>query len=368
MTRRPALRGIPGLRLALTTAIVVVLVGTGTLAGHAYWTATATAPITATTAAVATTATGAADLSTGYRSGIVAVNGSGQSVVAVTGVLDKTAAVTVRNTGGAPLAYSLVVAGGTASFNRTIALQVWKQLSASCAAVPSNSALVATGTLAAPPAIVTASATLEAGTSAVFCLRTSVTSVSAAGTQTTTPSITVVGRVGANWTASSTATAFTQTEAAGAVQIKHAKNGMCLDSTSGAVEELITIRGCSTAASTNSQAFRFAPVSSAGTGVYRITSGASAGSSIPSAGAFGNNMKLIPTVADTASGGPQQQWRIVQHGAPGSFQIKNVGTGACLFFWGTSPGDVNSLGTCGTTTNVDDYGYMASHFTLTSIP
>ena len=369
MTRRPPLRGIPGLRLALTAALVVVIVGTGTLAGHAYWTTTAAVPLaTATTATtVSTTATGAAALATRYQNAVTAVDSSGRSVVAVAGALDKTAAVTVANTGKTPLTYSLVVTGGTSTYNGSIALQVWKQVSSSCTTVPGSG--VATGTLAAPPAIVSTSATLAAATSAVFCLRTSVTGVSAAGTLTTTPSIAFVGTVGTNWTARSAATSFTQAEALGSLQVRHPGSGKCLDANAGEVWEPIVVRACKTAAATNSQAFRFAAVSSVGTGVYRITAGASASSApVPTVGVYGGNARLITTVADSNSAASQQQWRLVQTGTAGSFQIRSVATGNCLSLWGTSDGDLTSFSTCGTSTSTTDSTYLAQHFTLTAIP
>jgi hypothetical protein len=366
MTRRAPLRGIPGLRLSLTAALVVLIVGTGTLAGHAYWTTTATAPLAATTATVSTTATGAASLATKYQNGITAVNGSGQSVAVVAGVLNRTAAVTVANTGKAPLTYSLAVTGGTSSYNGGIALQVWKQLSSSCATVPSSG--VGTGTLAAPPAIAAASATLALSTSAVFCLRTSVTGVSAAATLTTTPSIAFVGAVGTNWTARSTATAFTQAEAVASLQIKHAGSGKCLDAATGAVYEPIGVQTCATASSTNSQSFRLAAVSSLGTGYYRITAGVSTGSPIPTAGVNGNNMRLIPTVADDASGAAQQQWRLIQQGTTGTFQIKNMTAGTCVSLFGTADGNLATMNTCGTSTSTTDSAYIAQHFSFVAIP
>jgi hypothetical protein len=365
MRRRP-LRGIPGLRPALIAGLVVLIVGTGTLAGHAYWTTTATVPLAASTATVGTTATGAASLATRYRAGVTAVDGAGKSVVAVAGALDTTAAVTVANTGRAPLTYSLAITGGTAAYNSSIALQVWKQVASSCATVPTSG--VGTGTLAAPPAIVSTSATLAAAASAVFCLRTSVTSVSAAGTLTTTPSIAFVGAVGTNWTARSTATAFTQAEALGSLQIKHPGSGKCLDANAGEVWEPVVMRSCKTVSATNSQSFRFAAVSSVGAGVYRITSGASTTAPIPTAGVYGGNMRLITTVADGTSTASQQQWRLVQTGTTGSFQIRSVATGNCLSLWGTSDGDLTSFGTCGSSTSTTDATYLAQHFTLTTIP
>jgi len=368
MTRRPPLRGIPGLRLSLAAALVVAIVGTGTLAGHAYWTTTAAVPLPAATtaASVSTTAAGAASLATKYRTAVTAVDSAGKSVVVVAGALDRTAAVTVANTGKTPLTYSLSVTGGTAAYNSVIALQVWKQVSSSCTTVPSTG--VATGTLAAPPAIVSTSATLASATSAVFCLRTSVTSVSAAGTQTTTPSIAVVGTVGTNWTARSTATSFTQAETAGSVQVRHPGSGKCLDANAGAVWEPIVMRTCTTAGATNSQSFRFAAVSSLGTGVYRIMSGASTTAPVPTVGVYGGNARLITTVADNNSTASQQQWRLVQTGTTGSFQIRSVATGNCLSLWGTSDGDLTSFSTCGTSTSATDSTYLAQHFTFTAIP
>jgi len=171
-------------RVAAVAGVVSFLVLAGTGAGYAYWTASSAVQATAqsTNAAVALTASSA--LTTTYTS---------SSTGPVIGAL------TLSNTGGAPLALALTASNTNAGLSGAISLRLWLQSGGSCGTTVPTSG-VTSGTLAAPPALPAGATNANAGASAVVCAATAFTGTYAtyAG-QSTTVTFTLTGSVGTNW-------------------------------------------------------------------------------------------------------------------------------------------------------------------------
>jgi hypothetical protein len=178
-------------RSRVTTAVglVVFLVLAGTSAAQAAWTATASSTnATVSTAAISTTMTNVDALNTTY-------DFTGTSPIQV-------AAVTVKNTGAAPLGYTLSVANtltpSGAALASKIKVSLWPGSTSACAATPPPSAL--TGTLAALPALPAGANSAAAGAQFVLCVATQLqTTAQASNGQAVTATFTITGAVGTNW-------------------------------------------------------------------------------------------------------------------------------------------------------------------------
>jgi hypothetical protein len=163
-------------RSAAIVALVVVLVGTGTSAGWALWTATADAP--------SRTILGKVDLGLESSSPRAAdFTAPGQSV---------TTAITVFNGSTVPVDYELSARVGTtgavsAELAARIDLRVWPAATASCTSAVPDGAL--TGTWAAAPV---AAGSAPASTRVTWCWRATATS-SAPDEATVNPRFEVVG-------------------------------------------------------------------------------------------------------------------------------------------------------------------------------
>lgn len=345
---------IPGLRPAVAIGLAVFLVATGTLAGNAYWSATTSKAATATAAAVGSASTGADALTVAYvhafaPGGIVSVGATTKSV-------------TIKNTGATPLNYSVSVTGGSAA----VTLQLWKQ-GATCAsstAVPTNATA---GTLAAPPSMPTDATSAAAGASIYLCVRTTLTGEL---TVAIAPSISFTGRVGDNWSATSSAT-FTQSMLYHWFAVKHtaaSQYGTCLDSpgSSTAVGTSMIIYACHDPIKKNdNQSFRFEPVGS----LFRLYIGVGTGDGPVVASASTTNGALVQLAAKTTTTGTPlnlQLWSIVAHGTAGDYQLKNSASGRCLTVSSDTWSTAFTTSTCSTATS--GTAYRTQHFNFVEIP
>ena len=188
MTRR----GIPGAVAALVN--LAVLGGSG--GAVAAWKASATVSASASSTTIATAVEQTGALSTSYRyAGTTSAAAAGQ--------------LTIRNSGGAPLSYSLTNRfAGHATLAQKTMLRLW---TGTCGATAPSGAVVTTLADTAP-ALPAAARTLAPGASVVVCVSTQVdggTNASLQG-QSLTATFGVTGAVGTSWTTSATAAAVTQ--------------------------------------------------------------------------------------------------------------------------------------------------------------
>ncbi|WP_423918038.1 hypothetical protein ACPEEZ_09630 [Frigoribacterium sp. 2-23] len=163
-TARPAGRrhGLVA-RVAVVTALVVAMVGGGTTAGWALWSASASKTLSMTFGRMAPVTKGLDALLTTYA--------STSSVV--------TAPVTLSNTGTITGNYTFattVVRGASAdavSLASRITVAYWPQTTAACTASTATPSSAVTGTWASMPSV---TGVLAAGASVVWCARTAPTS------------------------------------------------------------------------------------------------------------------------------------------------------------------------------------------------
>lgn len=190
MTRRRLLGPIA----ALVTLAVLGSAGGATAA----WIASTSVAASVSSTTIATTAQLTSGLDANYRSGTTATATAGQ--------------LTIANTGGAPLSYTLVTQLGAASSSALagkIRLRLW---SGSACGTTAPSGAVSTTLADSAPALPTAARSLAPGTSVVVCVSTQIdgqTDASLSG-QSVTAAFRVTGAVGTNWTAAATTAAFTQ--------------------------------------------------------------------------------------------------------------------------------------------------------------
>ncbi|MFG6503434.1 hypothetical protein [Microbacterium sp. P05] len=188
--------------LAVVAALVsfAVLAGGGTAV--AAWNATASLSASASSTTIATALAQAGQLNTTYRY-------SGSSSTAATGSL------TISNTGGAPLAYSLAnqLAGSTALAQKT-ALILW---TGTCSSTIPTTGTITTTLADRAPVLPVAARTLAARASVTVCIATRITGSDGSSTnaalqgQSLTAAFSVTGAVGTSWTTSATTSAITQT-------------------------------------------------------------------------------------------------------------------------------------------------------------
>ena len=358
---------VPGLRAAAALGLTVVLVGVGASVSFAAWTAAVSknASVSAATPAVATS--GFDGLAATYKPGLPGVTDA---------VLADTVQATVSNSGGTPLAYGLAVSGGNATLNPLVALQVWKS-GATCDATTAVAAGATTGTLAAPPLLPSDANSASAGAAVSLCLRTSITAANyaAAGGLSTSPTVSVVGTVGSNWSTTSTV-AFTQTAGFTWYELVHGFSGKCMDSNGGGVAAGTTLilYPCKPLSATSNQSFRFAQVGT--TAMYRIYIGAgsAAGPVVGATAALGGSGVALAAVAtgDTANSN-NQQWSVQQHGSAGDFRIILKGSALapnslCLTMSTSNDLQQYTVTTCNATTTTTNATYRAQHFSFVEVP
>ena len=183
-------------RIGLIASLVTLAVLGSSGGAAAAWNASSSVSAAASSTTIGTTMQQTGSLSTTYRY-------SGTSSTAASGQL------TITNTGGAPLTYSLAnqLAGSTALAQKTT-LRLW---TGSCGTSAPVGAM--TTTLAnTAPVLPQAARTLAAGASVTVCISTQVegtTNASVQG-QSITATFSVVGAVGTSWTTSASAAAVTQ--------------------------------------------------------------------------------------------------------------------------------------------------------------
>ncbi|MGU3646247.1 hypothetical protein ACLBXX_14865 [Microbacterium sp. C23T] len=190
MTRRRLLGPIA----ALVTLAVLGSAGGATAA----WIASTSVAASVSSTAIATTAQLTSGLDANYRSGTTAPATAGQ--------------LTIANTGGAPLSYTLatqLAPGSSSALAAKVTLRLW---SGSACGTTAPTGAVSTTLADAAPALPTAARALAPGASVVVCVSTQIngqTDASLSG-QSVTAAFRVTGAVGTNWTTSATTAAFTQ--------------------------------------------------------------------------------------------------------------------------------------------------------------
>ncbi|MBW9110686.1 hypothetical protein [Microbacterium ureisolvens] len=178
-------------------AIVTLAVLGGAGGATAAWMASASMAASVSSATVATTAQLTGGLTTTYRADTSA---------------PATGQLTIANTGGAPLSYTLATqlgAGSSAALAEKIALRLWT--GSGCGTTAPSTAENTTLANAAP-ALPTAARTLAPGASVVVCVATQLDAQSASplAGQAVTATFAVTGLVGTSWTTTATTAAFTQ--------------------------------------------------------------------------------------------------------------------------------------------------------------
>jgi len=367
-TLRAAVRcRVPGLRAAAVVALVVVLVGVGTGASFAAWTAAVSKGASVTAATATVTTSGIDALAATYKPGLPGVS---------TAVLTETVPASITNSGSTPLTYGISVTGGNTTLNPLVALQVWKA-GATCDATTTPPSSATQGTLAAAPALPADANSAAVGAAIALCLRTSITAANyaTAGGLATTPTISVVGTIGSNWTTTS-AVAFTQTAAFNWYQLVHDFSGKCMDSNGGGATAGTTLilYPCKALSTTSNQSFRFAQVGT--TSMYRIYIGAgtAAGPVVAAtSAASGAGVALAAVASGDTTNSNNQQWTVQQHGAAGDFRIILKGTAAaqntlCLTMSSSTDAQQFTVTTCQATTTTTSTNYRAQHFAFTEVP
>lgn len=359
--RRGGRARVAGLRILVAGAIATTLAVAGSTAGYAYWTAAIDKGASVTNGNVAITTTGLTALATTYKPGLPGVSPS---------QLSQTAPVTVTNTGTAPVGLALAVSGGTASFNSLVTVRVWKQ-GATCTASTTVPGTATSGTLATLPALPADANTAAAGAAVVLCIRTTLSGTfETANNLSSTPTVTVTGAVGTNWTASTT-NSFTQKANYNWYELVHTFSGKCAEISGGTNTAFtnIVLNACKPLTSASPQAFRFLDAGTAG--YYRINSDLGTTTSpswgaAPLLGLPGASVQLANY--DTGLLTNNQQWSIEPHGTTGEFRIVHRGSGQCLNMGSSTNNTVFTITTCGTSTATTDATYRAQHFGFVEIP
>lgn len=180
-------------------ATVMLLAGGGTAA--AYWNASVSMSATASSTTVATAVAQSGELNTTYRY-------SGSTSTTATGAL------TITNSGGAPLTYTLAnQVTGSATLAQKTALILW---TGTCGATIPTTGAVSTTLADRAPALPAAARSLAPGATVTVCVATRVSGTDAASTnaalqgQTVTTSFAVTGAVGTSWTTTASTAAITQ--------------------------------------------------------------------------------------------------------------------------------------------------------------
>ncbi len=187
-------------RLGPIAALVTLAVLGGSGVAVAAWSASASLTATASAAAPATTIAQSGALTTTYQY-------TGTSSPAVSGSL------TIKNSGGTPLSYSLATeVTGSSTLAAKTTLRLW---TGNCAGAAPADAV--TTTLANPtPTLPAAARSLDSGATVVVCVATrvegrdSTTSNAALQGQSMTAAFRVTGAVGTSWTATATSGSVTQ--------------------------------------------------------------------------------------------------------------------------------------------------------------
>ncbi|GAA2237417.1 hypothetical protein N1031_11500 [Herbiconiux moechotypicola] len=198
-TTRPGLWHT-AVKWAVLAFVAVFAIGVSGWAAHASWTAATVSSGTATAnaATASVSATGTAALTTTYQVPVVSPGTSATRI----------APISFTNTGTAPLTLTMAIANTNSTLAANITLTLWSQ--ASCGTTIPSSGTVA-GTLNAPPSLPSGAASVAVGATATLCVATTLATTTAASQgQTVTATLTLTGRVGTNWVATSTAPTLTQ--------------------------------------------------------------------------------------------------------------------------------------------------------------
>lgn len=354
MTRAIKRMPVAGFRASVALGLAIFLVAVGSTAGIAAWTASASKSASVTSARVAVSSTGLANLAVVYKPGLPGPASASLADVAT---------VSVSNTGTAPLSYSLATSGGDSAFNQSVTLQVWRGTGCTTStAVPTGTA---TGTLAAPPALPADANSAAAGASLSLCMRTSVTGpVGYAGGGQSSPTVSVVGAVGDNWTAAASA-AFTQSAGFNWFELRHKSSGKCLDVNGGGTPAAgagIIIYTCkSPQTALGNQSFRFAQDAN---GAYRV---------YPGSGSPANTLVWAQTGAGTAvrlaavSTADAQQWTVVAFGATGEYRVMSRTGSLCLTQSSNAEAGAVTAAACAANSTATNAAYLAQRFTFTEI-
>lgn len=324
--------------IAGLVAFLLLVAGGGAFAA---WTASVTGTGTVATRAVSVTQAGFPALAATYLPNSLSSTG----VVTVTNTGQQAGTATLGISAAQPLAASLPIT-------------VWPVATAGActpgATVPGGAV---SGTWASPPSI---TATLAAGASTLFCVRTSIPDwkplAVAGGAQSTTPQLSV--SLNADGWVATTAATTTTLQTAGMYPLApnffdptksrwftvraKADNNTCLDVSGGgtsAANTAVISWGCHTA---SNQRWEFIPV--AGTVQNLVTIRPRSGLGLRIASTAGGVQRIV-----TASTAVSQQWYVQQFDAT-TFQFVNAETGMCLNLrTGSSAADMATV-TCDTST------------------
>lgn len=350
MSRRPR-------RLPLFAGAMVLALGIGGTAGYAAWTTNTTGTVTVGGATTATTLTGVPSLAVTYKPGVTGL---------VAATLVQTAPVTIANTGTAPLAYTMSVAGGTAALNAAITVQVWPS-GGTCTNATTVPGTATSGTLAALPALPTGATSAAAGASIALCIRTSMTSanVLAQAGLTTAPTITVTGKVGDNWTTTA-AGSVTQSAANHRFRITNVGSGKCLDVSGGtaSIGAGVVINTC---AAGNRQTWLFTPTTD--TAGFFFLQNATNTATVLRGGTVLADAAMHPpaSLISALLTARVERWQPVAHGTTGHFRLVN-NAGDCMVTRSTTDNStITYASVCATSTDPTNADYKAQHFTFTEL-
>lgn len=321
-------------RLPLIAGLAASLVMVGSTAGWAYWTAQTSAGGTVTTSAVAVSQAGFdTPADTKYTP---------SSLVS-------TRSFTVTN-GGAISGTATVAMGSAQTYASSFGVQVWSV--ANAAACTDSTAVPGTGVTTGTWASTNLAATLSAGASAVYCVRTTIAdwraAATAAGGATVNPVLSV-SIDAAGWQATAPTATHAQTTAGmyplivgnffdpALASTWHTvrnltNSGLCLDVSGGGGSSSGTIVISWECHNGANQRWQFTPVSGSNQSLVTIRPRNAPTLRVTTAAAGGVSVQ-------TASSDLAQQWYVQRYtGATPFYQLVSASTGKCLPMYGSSGG------------------------------
>lgn len=319
-------------RIAFISGVTAFLIAAGSGAGWAYYTANAMA-----TGSVAT-----------QSASVAQANFNSMGATYLPSNLTSTASFTVSNTGSIAGTATVTIAAPEA-WASGLPIRVWPSAPAACTAAASIPGTALSGTWAAPPAI---SATLNAGASTSFCVRTIIsdwtTITSSNGTQFANPVINVSLNA-SGWIATATTATHVQ-QTAGMYNLTpnffdpslsrwftiraNANNSNCLDvSGSGGSGADVLSYSCHL---NSNQRWEFLPVAGGVQNLVTIRPRHATGTRLTY---NGTNARIMNTASGAA-----QQW-FVQQTDTGRFQLVSAATGLCLSM-SSSSGPIATMVAC----------------------
>lgn len=323
-------RMTPRFRTGLIAGLVTFSVLAGATAGYAYWSAAASANLSAGAATLTASVSGL----TGATVGNESIDAAGSTALVTTGAVTFTNTTNTTSTQSETLQATFSSSGGDASLAAAAQLTVWSVASAgacTAAAVPSSPATGNWGTG------VTVTRTLAPGASAVYCMRTTIPdrqdAAGASGARSfTTQAQAALSVQNFSGTAAQTASFGTrylfplQQISSGAWNnIVRAGTSICLDvNNNGTSSGTSAIAwGCKNNTDQN-QDFRYLESGADGYGEIQPRNATGLRLAAPAGLTPGSGLSFV-----TADGSARQQWQ-PQLVASGTYQFVNRYSGLCL--------------------------------------